>query len=473
MKNFQKTFFIVLILWFITAMLSAQQVFIYPCKADTVFDPIHLLKSSFVYVEYSDKSNEIIGNDGSQWIFTIEELNSYYFIGQGKNNTILKEDVWISPNDSVGYTVKKGNNIGGYTRYYLEFSGKNAAHYNYERLKREALPFDTALIYKKGMDVVVYKQRCQQRMIDELNFLENYRQEQTISPVFYKAMRTSIQNNYASELYQIMRIIPIASFPSNYFSDVELVADLHSAAYLSSLKNKFLWGVEAYPWKNPLRIYQNIINEAPVASKNFLLTNYVAYCLAMGGHSEIDVKTLLGDLKRDVKDSLLIPHIESLEQITAKTGVQLPDSVLNQTYLYSLDENKSKSLKTVLDEYSGKALFIDFWASWCGACRNNIRNSEQARTYLKNNDIEMLYISLDKDAKKWEQAISSDLIVGKHYCCEMGFESALCKYLSIMSIPHYVLLDKNHNLYLINAPRPDTSNTIEMTRFKQVIDRMN
>ncbi len=53
-----------------------------------------------------------------------------------------------------------------------------------------------------------------------------------------------------------------------------------------------------------------------------------------------------------------------------------------------------------LSDYRGKVVFINFWATWCGTCEVEMPSMEKLYQRFKNQDFEMLTISVDKDPSK-------------------------------------------------------------------------
>jgi thiol-disulfide isomerase/thioredoxin len=50
-----------------------------------------------------------------------------------------------------------------------------------------------------------------------------------------------------------------------------------------------------------------------------------------------------------------------------------------------------------LDQYKGKVVFVDFWASWCGPCRQSLPLYDKLNAELAKDDFALLAINLDEE----------------------------------------------------------------------------
>jgi len=50
-----------------------------------------------------------------------------------------------------------------------------------------------------------------------------------------------------------------------------------------------------------------------------------------------------------------------------------------------------------LSDFRGKVLIVNFWASWCAPCREELPSMNRARAALKQKDVAMLAINLGED----------------------------------------------------------------------------
>ena len=96
-----------------------------------------------------------------------------------------------------------------------------------------------------------------------------------------------------------------------------------------------------------------------------------------------------------------------------------------------------------ISDYAGKGKYVllDFWAAWCGPCRNaNPKVVELYKRY-KDKGFEIIGISLDRGKKEWVNAIKSDNLTWPQMS-DLGYwQSAAAQLYSVSSIPHTVLLD--------------------------------
>ena len=130
-------------------------------------------------------------------------------------------------------------------------------------------------------------------------------------------------------------------------------------------------------------------------------------------------------------------------------------------------EPKFKDVKgndVSLSKLEGKVLYVDFWASWCGPCRQQFPYSKELHKKLNDKQkkqIEFIYISIDDDETRWKKGIEdNELDNGIMLLSPGGWKSDACKYFQINSIPRYIIIDKKGNIVNINAPRPSDENIL-------------
>ncbi len=61
-----------------------------------------------------------------------------------------------------------------------------------------------------------------------------------------------------------------------------------------------------------------------------------------------------------------------------------------------------------LEKYKGKYLLVDFWASWCGPCRQAIPKVKELYAENKAKGFEVVSISIDTDKDAWRKAMKDE-----------------------------------------------------------------
>jgi peroxiredoxin len=94
-----------------------------------------------------------------------------------------------------------------------------------------------------------------------------------------------------------------------------------------------------------------------------------------------------------------------------------------------------------LSSFKGKYVLVDFWASWCGPCRNENPNVVAAHSKYKNRNFTILGVSLDDDKKAWQNAVKQDSLSWTHVSDLKRWESSMVGLYQLRSIPFNILVD--------------------------------
>lgn len=124
-----------------------------------------------------------------------------------------------------------------------------------------------------------------------------------------------------------------------------------------------------------------------------------------------------------------IAKIEANKNKTDYTKNEVPKTEADQLF------------EAMMENFKGKVVYVDFWASWCGPCRSGIENIKPLKEELKEEDVVFVYITNQTTPEKtWENMIPD--IKGEHFRVSDDEWNFLSEKFNISGIPHYVLVDK-------------------------------
>ena len=97
-------------------------------------------------------------------------------------------------------------------------------------------------------------------------------------------------------------------------------------------------------------------------------------------------------------------------------------------------------LQTILDNYKGKAVLIDMWATWCGPCRAGHKTMAPLKEELKGRNIKFIYITPPSSPPTtWLEMIKD--IDGDHYYLTEEQNHYILSHFESEGIPTYAIYD--------------------------------
>ncbi|WP_405605796.1 TlpA family protein disulfide reductase [Polaribacter sp. Asnod1-A03] len=117
-----------------------------------------------------------------------------------------------------------------------------------------------------------------------------------------------------------------------------------------------------------------------------------------------------------------------------------------------------------LDDFKGKYVYIDIWASWCGPCLGQIPDLKRIEKEYHEKNIEFISISIDqkKDYDKWRTMIKEKQLGGVQLLADNSINSQFMRDYAIVGIPRFILLDPEGKVIDANAPRPTDEKLIQL-----------
>lgn len=178
---------------------------------------------------------------------------------------------------------------------------------------------------------------------------------------------------------------------------------------------------------------------AELADKNidnefgyFLVTYYPSDIFTPQGHL-----ALLNKLPADKRNR---PEVTKLEkQIKSIMKLEVGSSIETM----SINDINGKEVDILKEAANHKMTILDFWASWCGPCRQEMPNLVNIYSSNKDKGLGIIGISLDNDADSWKQAVKDLGMKWTQVSDLKGWHSDAAVRFSISSIPKTYIIDSD------------------------------
>ncbi|RYX87013.1 redoxin domain-containing protein, partial [bacterium] len=368
-------------------------------------------------------------------------------------------NIFASPDDKVQFVINRTGN-----RPEFKFTGPNADNYNYDsELQQYSRTLQRAPAkYTNIEELQDYKARIENSFKLKEAFLASYLKKYNSSPEFRSYAKSDLEAAYAIDVYRPSFKSLSFLIPQDYFNSIDSIFKHQNTRFING--NTLLAFTDKYVlFKNSFNnnfdsVFNKINANFTGILRTYLLSNAVGVYSKkqQTGNSRTSITNKIDGLIKSVKDSACLSYLQQCDFEVRLSNRPFADGVLDNTYLLDFEKNQKLSLRELLEKFKNKPLYIDFWASWCGACLDDIANSSEAKTFLENKNIEYLYLSTDKEAdiKKWKNAAVKNSITHNQYLLLAGVNSPFGKEIKLGAIPRYLILDKNNFLKNYDAPRP-------------------
>ncbi|TCC98464.1 TlpA family protein disulfide reductase [Pedobacter hiemivivus] len=298
-----------------------------------------------------------------------------------------------------------------------------------------------------------------------------------VTPVFFSYEQTELKYGYLANLFRLPQRLatlsrkPIASCIPSSFSLFGNEMEKNEKLLFSSQYRSAIYNFIGYS------LLKNDIRDSKNDRSNFKQN----YLFSVNNYTGLIRSTVLPTLflsffhyAEDV--SVMKPELEDYFSKYCHSN-EAKAALLNEYSAYfktaigqvppSFELTSITGEKVTLKEFKGKVIYLDFWASWCGPCRLEMKYAPQLHEKLKDNNVVFLFVSIDDDEAKWKKAIAEDKIEGIHLLSKGGFKSTVCQLFNFSGVPRYMIIGKDGKLLDNNAPRP--SNPVTLERLKSAL----
>lgn len=376
---------------------------------------------------------------------------------------------------SIAKSLEFGGSLGDANSLYAAFQQKFGSYYNETEIKTRVMASTIDLF-----ELDCYAQRQEQEQ-----YLKKATVGKSLSDDFKALLHLGIEYNYFRSLlaYPIMRANAskdpkVNDLPRIIEEEIRPELLQQEQGLASEVYQRFLNYYVIYftSRANEFKKFADL-SEAAIKRNNFakeaLKQPEYAWSLAQLIYKHYEdmrpsvVKRLFEDLSSADEDKLYVDAVEEAageymeqkeEPIASKEVKGGKDQVKKggkRNFPFELVDLQGK--KTSIDNYRGKVVYVDFWASWCGPCKRQFPFAKDMKSKLspkEKKQIVFLYISIDNDQTTWKRAVEKFGLEGENVYSPGAWSSDAASYFQVNSIPRYVLIDKSGKVIDGNAKRP-------------------
>ena len=137
----------------------------------------------------------------------------------------------------------------------------------------------------------------------------------------------------------------------------------------------------------------------------------------------------------------------------------LPGALAAQSEEIHVIEENYEHLDSLFARFKGKVIYIDFWASWCRPCLEEMPYSRKLQEQFKGEDLVFLYLAWRDREAAWRSKMEALQMPGYHYFLDARLTAEAQREFGIAAIPHFAMIRKNGKVAYVQALPPSFDET--------------
>lgn len=215
----------------------------------------------------------------------------------------------------------------------------------------------------------------------------------------YSFVEGSMDNNFINlyeQLNQLSYLRMVDEYNEEYYAKENKVKD---SAWITYLTTKKRYDSSRADYRKRKEVLMKVFKNRPV----------LLYALRenIGPDSKEKYNEAMAEL-----DNLIVRYPWLTEAKEAKqtinTNIEMASRIQAGKPVPAISYPDDKGKMQSLDKYKGKYLLMDFWASWCGPCRQAVPKVKELYSQYKKKGLEVVSISIDTDKSAWRKAMKEE-----------------------------------------------------------------
>lgn len=206
---------------------------------------------------------------------------------------------------------------------------------------------------------------------------------------------------------------------------------------------------------------QFLLNNAELLNELRLIQDplarlYVLFDVFNNGGSVHDLDKLEEELKNLPEED---PYVQNFKSLFEETKYTLPPGSFAPDVQLTTGEGK----KVRLHEINGSVILLDFWASWCVPCIQEMKLTiKPLLEKYKERNFVVVSVSFDEDREKWQRSIAQHGFHWAHFSDLLGTDSPVWTAYRIKSLPTAYLLNDKKQIIAKDVRGHDLENFLQM-----------
>ena len=156
----------------------------------------------------------------------------------------------------------------------------------------------------------------------------------------------------------------------------------------------------------------------------------------------------------------MVALFTALMLMVALAGCSTPPSPASDVPQFALTSLEGKTV--AMKDLGGRVVIVDFWATWCGPCREEIPHLNELYSELKGKGLEIVGISMDSDGTDGVKDFAREFRI--QYPIVMGDEKVAESFGGIMGLPTTFIIDRKGRIAKKYIGLPPAADMVKIVR---------